>query len=977
MTTDTRDDVLSLLGTLDDATERRDVLARLLVLLDPAAAERFLAALKSEAERHLSIDLTVSLRLAEALITGAQLARRADHRALGLMAKGDALRVLGRYQESRAWLDEAAAAFLALGDEVDWARTRIGWLESSLFLGHGGEALAVVAHATSVLVRGKQWLRAGGLNNNAGYVAYELGRYDDALEFYERAIAFYGRVDESPELRVAAEIRSGKSRVNQAMILTLRGEFRRALELYAATRPFWVRHGETLGVLRVDQYVADVYAAQGHYTRALRSYGDVFAAMRQSGLHVEGWRIAFSMVECYLGLNQAAGALALAEEAIGAFETLGAPTDAARARYYGAIAAARHHDRERALALLGEAVDGFQRAGFAGDLGLAVLQRARLYLADGDWSRAIEQAERAGAVFVERGALVRQIEANLIRARGLVELSRLDEATNLAGAALAVAREREILWLTHEGHHLRGQVARARGDLTTALTEYGAAVASVERLQSNLTTDLRINFLEDKLPIFRETIDLCLRLGEPHRAFCYLERAKSRALVDYLVGNPSVRLRSPDAASQELLDELAGLREEHHALYHRLYGYHPAEASEDGAPVDGIAVNARQLEADALRTGIREREKRIARVLEQLALQRDGGLPYDVPPSEGDFARPQLDERAILLEYYFSSDDVAAFVVTHDRLNVVPLPTPASDVRRLLERWQLNLGATTRALGQRSLLAALGRNGKGILALLYQALLAPLETALAGHDRLIVVPFGPTHGVPFHALYDGARFLVERMEVSVCPSSRLLELCVRRQRRSGLGALVVAHSDGGRLAGALAEARVIADLLPGACYLESEATRAALAEAASRYPVLHLAAHGESRPDNPTFAHLKLADGQLSAADAFGLELAGALVTLSGCETGRSVVAGGDELIGLSRGFLHAGASTLVQSLWRVEDGSTARLMEHFYRNLRAGRSKGAALREAQLALLAEQSAQPYFWAPFQLVGAADQGLLA
>ncbi len=95
---------------------------------------------------------------------------------------------------------------------------------------------------------------------------------------------------------------------------------------------------------------------------------------------------------------------------------------------------------------------------------------------------------------------------------------------------------------------------------------------------------------------------------------------------------------------------------------------------------------------------------------------------------------------------------------------------------------------------------------------------------------------------------------------------------------------------------------------------------------------MHLAAHGEARLDNPTFAHLQLADGQLTTADVFNLALDGALVTLSACETGRSVVTGGDELIGLARGFLYAGAATLVQSLWRVEDGSTARLMERFYR---------------------------------------------
>ena len=86
------------------------------------------------------------------------------------------------------------------------------------------------------------------------------------------------------------------------------------------------------------------------------------------------------------------------------------------------------------------------------------------------------------------------------------------------------------------------------------------------------------------------------------------------------------------------------------------------------------------------------------------------------------------------------------------------------------------------------------------------------------------------------------------------------------------------------------------------------------------------------------------------------------------------VVAGGDELVGLSRGFLYAGASTLVQSLWRVEDGSTAALMEHFYRGIRSGQPKGAALRAAQCALLATHGAHPYFWAPFQLVG--DRGRL-
>ena len=78
---------------------------------------------------------------------------------------------------------------------------------------------------------------------------------------------------------------------------------------------------------------------------------------------------------------------------------------------------------------------------------------------------------------------------------------------------------------------------------------------------------------------------------------------------------------------------------------------------------------------------------------------------------------------------------------------------------------------------------------------------------------------------------------------------------------------------------------------------------------------------------------------------------------------------GGDEVVGMSRGFLFAGASTLVQSLWRVEDASTARLMERFYLALERGRPAGAALRHAQLAALGESGSHPYQWAPFQLAG--------
>jgi CHAT domain-containing protein len=295
----------------------------------------------------------------------------------------------------------------------------------------------------------------------------------------------------------------------------------------------------------------------------------------------------------------------------------------------------------------------------------------------------------------------------------------------------------------------------------------------------------------------------------------------------------------------------------------------------------------------------------------------------------------------------------------------------------MLHRWQLNLDTTARALSAGTSLNGLARNARGILESLYRMLIQPVadELVAAQCERLVIVPYGPTHAVPFHALFDGERYLLESVEVVTCPSSSLLRLCNARSRKDsdGQGTLVVANSNSGTLPYVLEEAKRISALLPGRILVEAEATRAAFVEAAPHYSIVHLVAHGEARLDNPTFAHIRLADGQLNPADIFNLELDGALVTLSACETGRSVVMGGDELIGLSRGFLYAGAATLVQSLWRVEDGSTARMMVQFYRALRAGHTRGDALRRAQLALLTdpETGVHPYFWAPFQLLGAS------
>jgi CHAT domain-containing protein len=131
---------------------------------------------------------------------------------------------------------------------------------------------------------------------------------------------------------------------------------------------------------------------------------------------------------------------------------------------------------------------------------------------------------------------------------------------------------------------------------------------------------------------------------------------------------------------------------------------------------------------------------------------------------------------------------------------------------------------------------------------------------------------------------------------------------------------------------------------------------------------VHIASHGVFRPESPMFSGLKLGDGHLNVHDLYHLDLPADLVTLSGCATGATAAAAGDELLGISRGLFLAGARRLLLSLWDVADGTTASFMTHLYRSIAAGAPVASALSEA-MGEIRREYVHPYYWAPFALSG--------
>jgi CHAT domain-containing protein len=251
---------------------------------------------------------------------------------------------------------------------------------------------------------------------------------------------------------------------------------------------------------------------------------------------------------------------------------------------------------------------------------------------------------------------------------------------------------------------------------------------------------------------------------------------------------------------------------------------------------------------------------------------------------------------------------------------------------------------------------------------LYRLLIEPAARALAGTRHWVIVPHGPLHRIPFHALHDGDAPVIDRRTVSYAPSAAVFLLCQQKSAASA-GAPVVFGVPDDLAPYIREEAQMVAALLPHAqLFLAAEATTDRLQQAAASANCLHLATHGISRQDNPLFSSIRLGDSRLCLYDLDRFTLQAELVTLSGCATGVHETQGAGEIMGLARGLLTAGAHTVQLSLWEVSDRSTALYMSHFYSQLGSGLSVVAAGRQAMLATR-EAYPHPFHWAPFALTG--------
>jgi CHAT domain-containing protein len=327
-----------------------------------------------------------------------------------------------------------------------------------------------------------------------------------------------------------------------------------------------------------------------------------------------------------------------------------------------------------------------------------------------------------------------------------------------------------------------------------------------------------------------------------------------------------------------------------------------------------------------------------------------------------------LPSHTSIVEYFVARDEVLAFVISRNGVAVRRHLCTLNRLQHLHERFRLQIekfqfGPKYVQEFKRQLQESMDRH----LQELYTELILPLEEDLRT-PHLSIVPHGVLHYLPFHAFFDGEQYLIDRHTISYAPSASVLKFCMRREPVENCKPVIAGVADD-RAPLIANEIARLQEIVPDArTYFGEVATKGAIREAVEEADFVHVATHASFRVDNPMLSAFKLADGWMTALDLYSMKCRTNLLTLSGCKSGLGAVPDADELLGLMRGFLYAGARSLLLSLWDISDKATCTYMAAFYEQWRSGATKAEAVRTAAQRVR-ESYPHPYHWAAFSLIG--------
>jgi CHAT domain-containing protein/tetratricopeptide (TPR) repeat protein len=870
--------------------------------------------------------------------------------ALAFWTQANAYDFLAENESAVRSYQRAADFFNKAGKPLEAARTAIGQMFTLMQMGQFDQSQRLAESARKIFMEHQDLLSLAKIDMNLGNLYYQQGKYTQALEGYKQATESFDSLGET--------LYAAMNKINQATALTMLDDFLGAEELHQQAGPVFEEADLRTAAASVQYDLALLQYARGNYAEAFRTFERARAAFSALDLQVNLAMSDLAESNLYIDLNLPDEAQRLAARAEAAFTEMGMTFELARSKANHALALARLGQRDKATALLTDAQSLFVSLGNEASVAHTDLQRAEVLGRDEQRGQAIKLAAQSAAVYEKLGLKTKQAYAHILIANFHADDRQWDPALEELKKTHQVLGNLTTPWLSQRIDTTMGRIHEGVGDIPQAIEHYKKAAARIEQMTASFTADEhRTAFVTDKLAPYEALVTL-YTAEDPETAFTWAEQGKSRALINLLAGGIHPRLHIHDELDAKRAARLQEIRDELNWLYTRLT--RGGDASETGAPAA----------ASETWTKIKEREGEATSILRSLQGRHveELSLIREMPLTPSDIQN-KLSKDAVLVEYFVARDQVTAFVITHDQVHSFAAITPTSEIRALMEKlaFQFSKFQYGSPYYQRHKDVLL-QNTREILDELGQKLIAPLWSEVSAAKTVIIVPHGALHGLPFQALRINGKYLIATHAISTAPNAAVLKFCWEKPVHLQGKPLLVGIPDE-RLPHVTKEIQALSALLKDAdVLLGAEATFERIQQAASSCGILHLATHGLFRPEAPLLSSIQLADRWLAVQDIYDLDLKASLVTLSACETGLGHDAGGDDLVGLVRGFLYAGAASLLVSLWRVDDESMTELVTEFYTHWLAGNSKTEALRQAQIGLL-EKYEHPYYWAPLMLTG--------
>jgi CHAT domain-containing protein/tetratricopeptide (TPR) repeat protein len=891
-----------------------------------------------------------------------------------------------------------------------WALNIVGTMENTF-----GDRRKAVEHFEEAL----PLMRAAGdrpgmgdILNNLGMAHARMGEKRKALAYFDEAVEVYTAMQDRRRLGTLAS--------NVGMTHGDLGDYHRALAEYdralAIHRELSNRVSEAISLNNIGA----AYSSLADYQKALDAYTASLAINRELG---RSWDVAVNLHNLawvYANLGNRARALELYQDALGILRTVKDPSSLANTLSNLGATYADAGDHRKALELHNEALALRRGTRDRDGEAISLNNMGRTYAMLGDAAKAREHVEQA--IGILRGTGARRTLAGALRSLGSLDREGGDPQK-------ASERLMEALEIHRSIHDRRGEAdtladlakaARDRGDFAAAHRWADEALARMESLRLTVASPtLRASFFAAAREAQEVDIDALMRLdvqfpgqGFSAKALLASERGRARTLLETLGESGAEIRRGVDAALIERERELERLIAAKAERRTRLLSgkHNEADAAAMTRDLDALAGDL-----DGVQSKIRESSPQYA------ALTRPA--PLDVREIQSKV----LDEDTVLLEYTLGKDRSFLWVVTPSSFEAFELPARGrieAAVQRVYELLTArNRRPSTETPPARA--ARVGQADQAYAAASTEAsriLLTPAAARIEG-KRLLIVGDGVLHYLPFAALPDpGSSIgtpLVIGHEIVAAPSASVLavlrqETAHRERAPKSVAVLAdpvftaddprmakrrvapasltasAARSDADlrgrefvRLRFSRSEADAIARLAPAGSTLRAldfDASRATvLGPELGQYRVVHFATHGLLDTERPELSGVVLSlvdregrpqNGFLRLYDIYNLRLNSELVVLSACQTALGAEIKGEGLIGLTRGFLYAGAARVMASVWEVDDRATAELMKRFYEAMLSRHEPpAAALRAAQIQMWTKGWDAPYYWAAFTLQG--------